>query len=204
MIGSVSGILLERDGGTLLVECHGVGYLVTVSAHTLARLPPTGEKIRLWTHTQTSENKMSLYGFIEKPEKNLFHLLITVKNVGPSSAMAMLSAGAGPADIAVLIRDKKTASLTKLKGVGKKTADMLVVELQTKCEQLLLEWQHTGTPSSATAAALEQGVSQEVVEALVSMGWRSAAAEAVVSDLDVAPDASLEIVLREALRHMSR
>jgi Holliday junction DNA helicase RuvA len=209
---------LHRDGEHVVVDCGGVGYEVTCSAYTLAALPAHGERVVLRVFTQVRETEIALFGFIDQQERALFDLLITVKNVGPSTAIAILS-GSTPRDIANLIAREDVAGLTRIKGIGKKTAELLVVELRDKCEVLLLSWNATddggvrpvGLPTLAAGAArprtgpaLRNPLLAEVMTALVTMGWRPAEAEQAVSDLQVGDSASLESLLRQALRNMPR
>ncbi len=210
MIARLEGTLL-RDGDQVIVDCAGVGYEVTCSAYTLGSLPASGERVVLRVYTHMRENGIALYGFLDPQERGLFDLLITVKNVGPSTAVTILS-GSSPRDIAALIAREDVAGLTRIKGIGKKTAEMLVVELREKCEQLVLSWTadgnlravaaHAGTVKSVKAP--RHPLLAEVMSALVGMGWRPAEAEQAVSELAVGDDATIEALLRQALRSMPR
>ncbi|MDX2094054.1 MAG: Holliday junction branch migration protein RuvA [Kofleriaceae bacterium] len=210
MIARLEGTLI-RDGEHVIVDCNGVGYEVAVSAYTLAALPSHGEKVTLRVYTQMRETAIALYGFIDAHERDLFDLLITVKNVGPSTAIAILS-GASPRDIAALIARQDVTGLTKIKGIGKKTAEMLVVELHEKCEMLAMTWNVTGgiKPVAApagtvrTAKAARHPLLAEVMSALVAMGWRPIEAEACVAELTVDEGSTIETLLRQALRSMPR
>jgi len=203
---------LHRDGDQVVVDCRGVGYEVTCSAYTMAALPAHGQPVTLRVYTQMRETAIALYGFADHAERSLFDLLITVKNVGPSTAIAILS-GAGPRDIAALISRQDVPGLTRIKGIGKKTAELLVVELHEKCELLLLSWSADGTPRSVAlpAGAKRSSVGrhpmlEEVVAALINMGWKQLEAEGAVKDLvvDGDPPPTIEILLRQALRSMPR
>ena len=209
MIGRLRGTIVERRGAVIIVDCNGVGYQVTVSGYTLASLPPNDETITLHVFTHALESKITLYGFGAYPERELFDLLITVKNVGPSSALGMLSGGAGPKDIAQLIASDHVAGLTKIKGIGKKTAEMIVVELRDKCELLLASWGARGELDvgfipAAIKPSTRSPVLDDVAGALVSMGWKSSEADKVVAELVVDEHATIESLLREALRAMPR
>lgn len=209
MIGRLRGTLVEQEDTLLIIDCGGVGYEVTVSTHTLATLPPVGEPVTMRIFTQTLETRIALYGFGSTLERDLFDLLITVKNVGPASAMGILSGGLGPEPIAGMIARGETGQLTKLRGVGKKTAEMLVVELREKCELLLASWSAAGRPQPAVVArpASQSGrhaVLDEVAQALHQLGWRPAAVDKAVSELEVSEGATLESLLRQALRSMPR
>jgi Holliday junction DNA helicase RuvA len=210
MIARLEGILV-RDGEHVIVDCNGVGYEVTCSAYTIAALPASGEKVTLRVYTQMRETAIALYGFVDAQERDLFDLLITVKNVGPSTAIAMLS-GANPRDIAALIAREDVPGLTKIKGIGKKTAELLVVELREKCEMMVMTWNAAGgirpvAASSGSVRAAKAGrhpLLGDVMAALVNMGWRPAEAEAVVGELPVEEGATIEVLLRQALRSMPR
>jgi holliday junction DNA helicase RuvA len=214
VISRLDGTLI-RDGEHVIVDCGGVGYEVTCSALTLAALPASGERVTLRVFTQVRETEIALFGFLEAQERALFDLLITVKNVGPSTAIAILS-GSSPRDIATLIAAEDVAGLTRIKGIGKKTAELLVVELREKCELALLSWNAEGgvrpvaVPAGAARtrpATLRQHrhpLLGEVMSALVTMGWRPAEAEQAISELAVGDDASIETLLRQALRAMPR
>ena len=212
MIARLEGTLV-RDGEHVMVDCGGVGYEVTCSAFTLAALPAHGERVALRVFTQVRETEIALFGFLEPQERALFDLLITVKNVGPSTAITILS-GSSPRDIATLIAREDVAGLTRIKGIGKKTSELLVVELREKCELLVLTWNAAGgvRPAAVPAGAgrskagshLRHPLLGEVMAALINMGWRPAEAEQAVSDLPVGDDASIETLLRQALRSMPR
>jgi len=211
VIARLEGTLL-RDGDQIIVDCNGVGYEVRCSAFTQAALPEHGTRVALKVFTQVRETEIALYGFYDHQERALFDLLITVKNVGPSTAIAILS-GAAARDLAGLISREDVVGLTKIRGVGKKTAELLVVELHEKCMELLLTWNAEGgvrpaaIPSGAprrSSAPIRHPMLGEVVGALVGMGWRPAEADAAVADLEVTDDSSLETLLRQALRSMPR
>jgi Holliday junction DNA helicase RuvA len=225
MIARLDGVLVERSFGTqtphVVVDCGGVGYDVGCSQYTLASLPADGERVTLRVYTHAQENRIALYGFATLPERQMFDLLITVKNVGPSTAIAILS-GASPRDIADAIAREDVAALTRIKGVGKKTAELLVVELHEKCEMLTLTWTADGalrpvaspTPASANGLARpgarpgRNGMLDDVTLALVGMGWRTHEVERAVADLPAElvakPDVTIDALVRQALRSMPR
>src|SRR5262249_62161927 len=130
-----------------VVDCGGVGYEVKVSAMTLAALPEVGAEVGLRVFTHAQENRIALYGFATAEERQLFDLLITVKNVGPATAIGILSGAAAPQALARLVAAGDLAGLTRIKGVGKKTADLIVVVLREKCEWLLATWGAAGAPA---------------------------------------------------------
>jgi Holliday junction DNA helicase RuvA len=221
VIARLEGIVIEKDPPHVTIDVNGVGYDVIVSGYTLVEMPPDGERVTLRVFTHATENKLSLFGFIDRQERALFDLLITVKNVGPSTAIAILS-GSNPRDIATLIANEDVPGLTRIKGVGKKTAELLVVELKDKAAEALLMWDDDGGlrpagRSSLSAASIRlQGktkrhpVIEEVATALVGMGWRPQEADQAVVELPVPADAKasdpalIADLLRQALRSMPR
>jgi Holliday junction DNA helicase RuvA len=211
VIARLDGTLIERDPPHVVIDVGGVGYDVVCSGYTLASLPADGERVTLRVFTHATENKIALFGFIDQQERALFDLLITVKNVGPSTAIAILT-GSNPRDIATLIANEDVAGLTRIKGVGKKTAELLVVELHEKCAEALLAWDAAGgmrpaaLPAGAarTKAAKRHPLVEEVMMALVGLGWKPAEAEQAVVDLPVPPEATIEQLLRQALQSMPR
>ena len=214
MIARLDGTLIERDPPHVVVDCGGVGYDVVVSSYTLASLPADGEHVTLRIYTAASENKIALYGFGDVEERALFDQLLKVKNVGPSTAIAILS-GSSPRDMAALIAREDVVGLTRIKGVGKKTAELLVVELHEKCAELLLAWDASGglrpvaMPIGASGRSSKKRgtgnqMTDEVVQALVGMGWSPAEAESAAVAVAVEPDTTIEQLLRQALRSMPR
>jgi Holliday junction DNA helicase RuvA len=211
VIARLDGVLVDRYGAHVVIDCGGVGYEVRCSTYTLAALPALGERVTLRVFTSASENQLTLFGFADAQERALFDLLITVKNVGPTTALGILSGGSTPRDMAALIARQDVAGLTRIKGVGKKTAELLVVEIREKCEEMLLAWTADGEPrpaglgrSPGAAKARRHPMLDDVAAALVGMGWRPAEADQAVAELAVASDATLEVLLRQALRAMPR
>lgn len=213
MIGRLEGTLL-RDEGQVIVDVRGVGYELTCSAYTVAALPLHNQPVVLLVYTHyTQNNGTVLFGFMDRAERQLFDQLITAKNVGPSTAIAILS-GASPRDIAALIARQDVPGLTRIKGIGKKTAEMLAVELHEKCEMLLLTWNADGStrPSALPAGAKRSAIPsrhpllEEVANALIGMGWKQLEADAAVNTLSIEaePAPTIEVLLRQALRSMPR
>jgi len=135
MIASLRGTLLEKNAGTCVVEAGGVGYLVQVSGHTAASLPTAGQEVFLRTRHVVREDAVQLFGFGEAEELELFDLMIGVSGVGPKLALAVLS-GLRPPVLRRAIREEQVGLLTSVPGIGKKTAERLVVELRDKLEAL--------------------------------------------------------------------
>ncbi|MFH0900780.1 MAG: Holliday junction branch migration protein RuvA [Pseudomonadota bacterium] len=204
MIARLRGTLIEKGPSSAVVECGGVGYHVFLSDPTIAGLPDDGSEVILWIHTHAVESRIALYGFAGTRERDLFDALITVKNVGPATAIEILSGTPAPATLAQAIAAGDTTALTRIKGVGRKRADMLVVELREKCKSLLGDWDgfagFAGASGEKTQTAARPAILQDVVSALVHLGWRAAEAERVVARLVAGPGATVESLIREALQ----
>src|SRR5205823_6140261 len=131
MIARLSGVLLEKHSDTAVVDVQGVGYLVYLSHQSMARLPSEGSRAQLRCYTHVREDALQLYGLATAEEEELFHLLISVSGVGPKLAVNILSGMPAP-ELASAIRHGELGRLTKISGVGKKTAERLVMELKDK------------------------------------------------------------------------
>jgi holliday junction DNA helicase RuvA len=165
-----------------------------------------GGEVTLRIHTHATENRVALYGFATAEERKVFDFLITVKNVGPSTAMSILSGATSAAALVRTIAAGDVAGLVRLKGVGKKTAELLVVELKEKCEWLLATWGAAGAalPAAEPKRGARPAILDDVASALVHLGWRAAEADKVLSKLEIPPGASVEMLLRDAIRAMPR
>lgn len=203
MIASLRGTLVERGDGCCVIECSGVGYLVHVSAHTLAALPTENASVRVRTRQIVREDAVQLFGFADDDEARLFDLLIAVNGVGPKLALAALS-GLQPAALARAIRDQRVAALVAVPGIGKKTAERLVVELRDKLDFLVGPGaSRADRPTSSVVARSEAW--EDAVAALVNLGLSPAQAQealrAVSEDDDSLP---LQELLRRALSRHGR
>jgi len=185
----------------VVVDCVGVGYEAAVSTSTRGALPDVGGDVVLHVHTHFSQDKFSLYGFATVEERELFCALIDVEKMGPTGALKVLSA-TSHVNAAKMIATEDEAGLSSFKGIGKTTAKKIVFKLKDKCEFLLASWGAAGHVEAA-AGARDPKLS-EVAAALVSLGYRSAAAERAVSELTVRKSSSLEDLLRDALQKMPR
>ena len=211
MIASVRGTLLELGDGTIIVESAGVGYELHISLATRAALPAPGHEVRLHTRHIVREDAQLLFGFTERDELRLFDLLIGVNGVGPRIAIAVLS-GMAPGQFARAVRDENIAAITAVNGVGRKTAERLVVELRDKLAFLpMLE---TGPPAPADSAGkrgrkprlLEKGERfEDAIAALITLGYSPAqASEAVRRVSEDAGDAAAEDLVKRALAVLAR
>jgi len=199
VIASLRGTLAEKGTGACVVECAGVGYLVHVSSHTLAGLPERGAEVRLRTRQVVREDAVQLFGFADAEELRLFDLLLTVSGVGPRVALAVLS-GLRPAALSRAIRDEHLAALTAVPGIGRKTAERIVVELRDRLEA-----------APVAASARDAGVLprseryDDAIAALVRLGYTAVQAQEAVRRADAdAEGASAEDLVRRALAVLSR
>ncbi|MHC4253386.1 MAG: Holliday junction branch migration protein RuvA [Planctomycetota bacterium] len=194
MYHHLTGRLVSAEPSRAVVECGGVGYLVRVPLTTFDRLPPPGEECRLLTHLHVREDAMELFGFAEEAERSMFRRLIAVSGVGPGVAMALMS-GNSVTDILAAVRRGDAKLLMRAKGVGRKTAERIVLELKGVVEEL------EALVSVEAGAAAATAPEATAVQALVTLGYsEGGAAEAVREVLDeLGPDAPLGDVIREAL-----
>ena len=174
MIAHLRGTLLEKHPHQAIVECQGVGYDVAIPVSTFTRLPDPGLEVRLRIHTSVREDAIQLFGFFTAEEKQLFEKLISVSGIGPKLALTALS-GLPPADLAAAIRGGEVTQLTRIPGVGKKTAERMILELRDKLDLLLPSDGPKSTPVS-----LLSPLDADIVSALVNLGSSRPAAEAAV------------------------
>ena len=204
MIGLLSGTLLAITPERALVDVGGVGYEVAIPLSTFyelerAEVAGAGGKVRLFVHTHVREDQLALYGFATEQEKAIFERLIQVSGIGPRLAQVVLS-GMAPEDLIAALAASDLARLTRIPGVGKKTAERMVVELRDKVAALARE-----LPSTTAAIAAGGGSDEELVAALVNLGYKPAQAQAAVGEARKAtPQAAFHELLRLALRRLAR
>lgn len=186
---------MAKHPNQAIVETHGVGYDVTISVPTFSDLPAEGSAVALHIHTHVREDALNLYGFLRRAEKKLFEKLLTVSGIGPKLAITILSGM--PADEMVnSIRGGDVARLTRIPGIGKKTAERMVLELRDKLPAT------TGTAETSTTAA--SPVEEDVISALVNLGYQRAAAEKALTAARGKASGGFETLFREALGALSK
>ena len=205
MIAHLSGTLLAKHATSVIVDVGGVGYEVTIPVTTFYDLGEAGESVRLQIYTHVREEALQLFGFRTLRERELFTLLISVSGIGPKSAVAMLS-GMSADEIVMAIRTNNYARLTSIPGVGRKTAERLVIELRDKMAALsspaLEEQIAAGGP---TAAQSEDALREDTLAALLQLGFPKPAAEKVINGaMQEGGDLSVETLLRRSLRQLSK
>lgn len=193
MIAHLRGKLIGRHPNQAIVETAGVGYEVVISVPTFSDLPPLGGEVALHIHTHVREDQLALYGFLRAEEKQLFEKLITVSGIGPKLAITILS-GMAAQELGNAIRGNDLARLTKIPGIGRKTAERLVLELRDKLPVI-------GQEVAAAAPAFSV-VQEDVLSALVNLGYQRTAAEKVLTS--VAKDGSFDAMFRGALAAMNK
>jgi Holliday junction DNA helicase RuvA len=175
MIAHLKGTLLEKHPNQVIVETGGVGYDVTIPVSTFSALPGVGAQVGLRVYTHVREDALALFGFLTAEEKALFERLIAVSGIGPKLAITVLS-GLATADLISAIRGGQAEMLVRIPGVGKKTADRIVLELRDKLDAVL-------PPTAAAPGAapvLLSAVDQDVLSALVNLGCNRAAGEVAI------------------------
>jgi holliday junction DNA helicase RuvA len=196
MIGQLRGRLTDKRPSQVLVDVSGVGYLVQVPLSTYAALGELHTEVTLLIHTHVREDALALYGFLSSREKHFFEMLLSASGVGPSLALKILS-GMSVEELVPAIRGSDLARLTKIPGVGRKTAERMVVELKDKLDTVNVQVER---PVASSAA----GIEADVVSALVNLGYEARLAEGAVSDAKHEAGAgSFEKLLRASLQSLS-
>ncbi len=195
MIGSLKGIVLDKQAPGLIVECHGVGYEVETPMSTFLELPATGKEVTLLTHLAVREDSQTLYGFRTAEEKALFRSLLRISGVGAKMALGILSAMSAQ-DFQRCVEYEDAATLTKIPGVGKKTAERLIIEMRDRVTKL------PTAVAAGTRVTTGAGPRQEAVDALIALGYKPAEVTKLVSGLDT-DGQSAEDIIRSALRQVA-
>jgi holliday junction DNA helicase RuvA len=196
MIGQLRGRLAEKRPNQVLVDVGGVGYVVQVPLSTYAALGELHAEVTLLIHTHVREDALSLYGFVSAREKHFFEMLLSASGVGPALALKILS-GMSVEELVPAIRGSDLARLTKIPGVGRKTAERMVVELKDRLETIAAE-------AEKPAASSPAGIEADVISALVNLGYDGRAAETAVGEAKrEAGTGNFEKLLRGALQALS-
>ena len=191
MIGQLTGTLLEKNPPQVLLDCHGVGYEVDVPMSTFYNLPASGEKVSLLTHFVVREDAQILYGFGTAPERAAFRLLIKISGVGPRTALSVLS-GMSVAELSQAITLQEPGRLVKVPGIGKKTAERLLLELKGKL----------GADIGAPSASAASGAQSDILQALMALGYSDREALAALKPLpaDVGVSEGIKLALKALAR----
>ncbi len=204
MIGRLRGLLVEKLSPEILIECGGIGYEVTMPMTSIYALPELDKEAIIYTHFVVREDAQQLYGFANKVERRLFRLLIKVNGVGPKLGLAILSSMSADQFVSCVIHDD-LSSIVKIPGVGKKTAERLLIEMRDR----LKDWQSSNDSSSAEIFSLQgqqtpSAVSHakgDAINALVSLGYSQQQADKAIKAIFKA-EMSSEDLIRNALKAM--
>lgn len=193
MIGQLFGQILEKQPPTLVLKVGGIGYEVDAPMSTFYRLPDIAQEIILYTHLVIREDAQQLYGFYTRHERELFRLLLKVNGVGPRLALTILSS-IEPAEFTRCILNQEAARLVSIPGIGKKTAERLMIEMRDK----LKEWpsELAGSLENAPVAPSRKQVAQDAIAALIALGYKSQEATRAVAKVDNGSLSSEEIIRR--------
>ncbi|ALM21331.1 ATP-dependent DNA helicase RuvA [Nonlabens sp. MIC269] len=193
MIAQLQGRLVEKNLTDVVIDCHGVGYLVEISLHTYSQLPDN-EQCKLYTYMQVREDAHRLFGFAEKSEREIFKLLLSVSGVGANTARTMLSSVA-PTQIAQAIASEDVRTIQSVKGIGAKTAQRVILDLKDKILQVL------DNPEISIVAS--NTGRDEALSALETLGYARKQAQKVVDKiLSNQPDATVENLIKQALKQL--
>ena len=192
MIGRLSGKLIEKQPPQIIVDVQGLGYEIDVPMSTFYNLPGLGETITLFTHLVVREDAHLLYGFGSEDERRAFRQLLKISGVGPKLALSVLS-GLSVADLAQTVAMQETGRLTKIPGVGKKTAERLVLELRDKLDHV---------SSVAGSSATPKASSGDVLNALLTLGYNEREAQWALKQIP--NDLSVSESIRQALKQLSK
>ena len=194
MIAHLRGKLISKHPNQVIVEAGGVGYDVTISVPTFSELPALGVEVSFFIHTHVREDMLALFGFLRSGEKQLFEKLLSVSGIGPKLAITILSGMPVDAMIAA-IKGNNVASLTRIPGIGKKTAERMVLELRDKLDAFGVP------PDSVTAAS---PVEEDVISALVNLGYQRPMAERALTKMGDASGQSFDSLFRKAMAALAK
>jgi Holliday junction DNA helicase RuvA len=196
MIAHLRGTLLAKHPNQAIVETHGVGYDVAITVPTFTEMPAAGAEVALHIHTHVREDALSLYGFLRLAEKQLFEKLLTVSGIGPTLAIKILS-GMPVDEMVGAIRGGDLARLTRIPGIGRKTAERMVLELRDKLP--------VASGASEISAATATPVEEDVISALVNLGYQRAAADkALLAARSSKGPQNFDVLFRGALGSLSK
>lgn len=202
MIAQLTGTLAYKDTNQLIVDVQGVGYEVTVTRGTFVQLPNATEEIRLHIYTHVTEGAISLFGFLDQREKALFKKLISVSGIGPKLAIQILS-GLSVNELITALLDENLVKLTAIKGVGKKTAERIIVELRDKILELANDQSLSKAGEPLKYSHIDERLA-DVYSALINLGYNKASADKALASITLKPEMSTEDVLKRSLTVLAR
>jgi len=200
MIAFLRGKVLDKHPNKLIVDVHGVGYEVQVPLSTFYEVGDEGDEVSLRVHTHVREDALQLYGFVTALEQQVFERLIGISGIGPKLAIAVLS-GIDPRELLGAVQRSDVARLTRIPGVGKKTAERIVLELKDRMQQFA----GLAAPDAPEPGAVEDRLREDLVSALVNLGYHRPQAEKTIdSTLQSGGELRFEQALKQALKGLMR
>ncbi len=201
MIGFVKGQIEDISEGNVVIDTGGIGYNVKISAGTMAQLPGLGEEVKLYTYTCVREDMFSLYGFLSRDDLEIFKKLILVNGIGPKGGLAVLSVMSAD-DLRFAILSGDGAAISKAPGIGKKTAERIILDLKDKVSlEDTMAYRQMQQPGSAQEGIQGQA-RNEAVEALTALGYSASQALRAVKEVSAEEGADVETILKLALKNM--
>ena len=203
MITYIRGILEGMEEDKVIVDVGGVGYGIYMAGTAMGRLPALGKEVKIHTHLHVKEDLMQLYGFLTRDELRVFRLLIGVSGIGPKGGLGILSA-LGPDDLRFAVASNDVKAIQAAPGIGKKTAEKLILELKDKFDlQEAFEQKLAGNQAAAAVRqAGEPDSFQDAVQALTALGYSGTEALQAVKKVEITEGMDSEAVLKAALKHM--
>ena len=195
MIGSLRGTLTSKQAPLIIIECQGVGYEVETPMSTFLELPSVGDDLFLFTHLLVREDAQTLYGFNTEDERSLFRTLLRISGVGAKMGLAILSTMT-VGDFQRCVEYEDAATLVKIPGVGKKTAERLIIEMRDKIDKSAVE-------PGAKTVTVESSPRSEAVDALIALGYKAGEVNKLIGSMDVEGQTA-EDIIRQALRQAAR
>ncbi len=197
MIAFIEGTIIDHSEDTIILENQGIGFNIVVSKSTLFSAPSPGSRLRLYTHMNVREGAKELFGYVTREELDLFRLLISVSGIGPKVAMGVLG-NSSPSDLRFAILSEDISLISKAPGVGKKTAQRLIIELKDKISEVSV-----GGTNGLVAANPISHLKQEALDALTALGYSATAALKALDEMQLAEDDRPEAVIKQALIKLS-
>ena len=202
MFAYIKGTLSDIDENTIIIENNGVGYGISSSSNTIRKLPAIGEEVKLNTKLIPKEDSLTLYGFYDKEELKMFELLLSVSGIGPKGALAILS-NMTVSDIQFAVAGSDSKAFAACPGVGKKTAERVIIDLKDKVDIIGAFEAKITSDLSGKKAAPASTVKEEVLEALVALGYSASNAARALDKMTITESTTTEQLLSDTLKQMS-
>lgn len=207
LINHIRGILTDIEDGLIVIEAAGVGYGIGVPATVISKLPPVGNELKLYTYHSVKEDSQSLYGFMHKADREMFKSLISVSGIGPKGAIAILSV-MSPDELRMAVITGDVKSISQAQGIGKRTAERVILELKDKIGSFAEDFVSGGTAGAEAViqqtAAFSAGPVSEAIDALTVLGYSRTEAGRAVGAVQLDDTMTTEDVLKQALRNLNR